>query len=69
VLTRSTNLSISNDWDDDLTLGVTITSNMARELFNVRDKLRLLGFGSCTADAFPESNGLAGDLALEWAQD
>lgn len=58
-----------DDRNDDLALRVPITGNMTRELFDIRDELRLPAHCCSTTDASAKENGLTGDFAMERSED
>lgn len=64
-----THFAATNNGHDNLTPRITITSNVARELLHVGNKLSFLTFRCSAAYAFPERNRLASHLTLEGAED
>jgi hypothetical protein len=64
-----TYFAIFDNWHNDLTLRVTITSYMTRELFNIRYELSFLALGSSAANSLSKGNRLTSNLALEWTED
>jgi hypothetical protein len=66
---RNTYLAIDEDGNDDLTPRVPVTSNMTRKLLDIRYQLRSATSSRSTADAFAESDRLAGDFTVKWSKD
>lgn len=60
--------SVPDDWHYDLTLGISIASNVPRKLLHIGDKNSLFTFSGCTADSFSKLDQLASNLALEGTQ-
>lgn len=66
---KETYLSICHNRHNNLTLRVTVARNVPREKIDVGHKLCLGSLSCCTADSTAEGNDLAGDFALERAED
>lgn len=64
-----TYLSIQHNRHNNLTLRVTVARNVSREEVDVWHKLCLRRLRRYAADSTAESNDLAGDFALEGAED